>query len=108
LTIADLEATLDDGKRYELIEGQLFVSDSAYYAHRTVLGKLMYALCEYLRDHPIGEIVPGIGVILDDFTSVIPDLVFFTNERKTRLLAGGCLIAAPRYSHRNPVARHVE
>jgi hypothetical protein len=42
----------------------------------------MFAVCEYLRSHPIGEIVPGIGVILDDFTSVIPDLLFSpTNEK---------------------------
>jgi hypothetical protein len=82
LTLADLEATPDDGKRYELIEGQLYVSDSAYYTHQTVLGNLMFAVCEYLRSHPIGEIVPGIGVILDDFTSVIPDLLFSpTNEK---------------------------
>lgn len=95
LTIADLEATPDDGKRYELIDGQLYVSDSAYYTHQTVLWNVALAVCEYLRSHPIGEIVPGIGVVLDDFNSVIPDLLFFTNERKSRILVDGRLIAAP-------------
>jgi Uma2 family endonuclease len=95
LTIGDLEAIPYDGKRYELIEGQLYVSDSAYCTQQKVLGNLMFALCEYLRTKPIGEIVPGIGVVLDDFNSVIPDLLFFRNERKSRILAGDWLIAAP-------------
>jgi hypothetical protein len=82
LTIADLEATPDDGKRYELIEGELYISDCAYYTHQTVLVNLMFAACQYLRNHPIGEIVPGTGVILDDFNSVIPDLLFFTTNEK--------------------------
>jgi hypothetical protein len=33
LTLANLEGTQDDGKRYELIEGQLYVSDRSTYTH---------------------------------------------------------------------------
>jgi len=87
LTIADLEATPDDGKRHELIEGQLYVSDSAYYLHQTILGRIFVPIILYLAEHPIGEIVPGIGVI--------SDLVFFTRERKGYILAGARLIGAP-------------
>jgi len=95
LTVADLEATPDDGKRHELIEGQLYVSDSAYYLHQTILGRIFVPIILYLAEHPIGEIVPGIGVIFDDFSGVIPDLVFFTRERKGYILAGARLIGAP-------------
>jgi hypothetical protein len=31
--------------------------------------------------HPIGEIVPGVGLIFDDYDGVIADLVFATHER---------------------------
>jgi len=95
LTIADLEATPDDGNRYELIEGELHVSTAPSYLHQTVLMNIADAFRQYLREHPVGEIVPGIGVIFDDFSGVIPDLVFFTKERKDRILAGARLIGAP-------------
>jgi len=95
LTIADLEATPDDGNRYELIEGELHVSTAPSYLHQTILLNIAIAVREYLLANPVGEIVPGIGVIFDDFSGVIPDLVFFTNERKSHLLAGGRLTAAP-------------
>ena len=108
LTIADLEATPDDGKRYELIEGQLYVSDSAYYTHQTVLVNIAFAVCEYLRTRPIGEIVPGIAVILDDSTSVTPDLLFFTNRTKKSHPIGRGADRGPGYSHRDSVSRRLE
>ena len=95
LTIADLDATPDDGNRYELIEGGLCVSTAPSYLHQTILLNIGEAIRQYLRKHPVGEIVPGIGVIFDDFSGVIPDLVFFTRERKGQILAGPRLIAAP-------------
>jgi len=95
LTIADLEATPDDGNRYELIEGELYVSTAPSYLHQSILMKIAIAVSGFLAVHPVGEILPGIGVIFDDFSGVIPDLVFFTNERKDHILAGGRLTAAP-------------
>jgi Uma2 family endonuclease len=55
----------------------------------------MFAFRDYLRDHPIGRITPGVGVIFDDYDGVIPDLVFATRERMTRTLAAGRFRAAP-------------
>jgi hypothetical protein len=45
--------------------------------------------------NPIGEILPGVGVMLDDYNGVIPDLVFVTHERIGKTLAGGRFQAAP-------------
>jgi len=95
LTIADLEATPDDGNRYELIEGELHVSTAPSYLHQFVLMNIAFAVRQFLVSHPTGEIMPGIGVVFDDFSGVVPDLVYFTNERKGHILAGGRLTAAP-------------
>jgi Uma2 family endonuclease len=95
LTIADLEATPDDGNRYELIEGELYVSTAPTYLHQRILVKIVIAVSGFLAVRPVGEILPGIGVIFDDFSGVIPDLVFFSSERKGHILAGGRLTAAP-------------
>jgi Uma2 family endonuclease len=40
LMIADLEATPDDGNRYELIDGELYVSTSPGFPHQSALMNL--------------------------------------------------------------------
>ena len=95
LTIADLEAAPDDGNRYELIEGVLFVSTAPNYFHQSIVTRILVAISMHLMEHPIGEVVPGAGIVFDDLNGVIPDLVFLTHERKRQVLVGGRLIAAP-------------
>jgi Uma2 family endonuclease len=89
LTVADLDAFPDDdGNRYELIEGELFVSRAPGIPHQRVLLNLEMGLIEYLRDHPIGIIVPGAGAIFSDYDAVIPDLAFVCNERWDEVVTG--------------------
>ena len=95
LTIADIGSMPDDGNRYEVIEGELFVSTAPTIFHQKIVTRIIVAFWLYLRDHPIGEILPGPGIVFDDFSGVIPDLVFYTHEREKRIVAGGRLTAAP-------------
>jgi Uma2 family endonuclease len=95
LTNADLEAMPDDSNRYELIDGELYVSRAPSFIHQTILMNIGIAFGFYLREHPIGRIIPGVGVIFDDNNGVIPDLVFATHERMRKTLVGGRFRAAP-------------
>ena len=95
LTIAALEATPDDGNRYELIAGELHVSTSPGFVHQSIVMKLIFAFHDYLRAHPIGDIAFGVGVIFDDFNAVIPDFVFFSNQRRKQILKGERFSGAP-------------
>ncbi|HEY0726971.1 MAG TPA: hypothetical protein VGD38_02805, partial [Pyrinomonadaceae bacterium] len=53
MTVADLDAFPDDdGKRYELIEGELFVSCAPGLPHQLVLHNLQLELGIYLRQNP--------------------------------------------------------
>src|SRR5258706_16224952 len=88
LTVADLDACPDDNNRYELIEGELFVSRAPGIPHQRVLNNLQFALGTYLKDNPIGRIVPGPGAIFSDYDAVIPDLVFVLNERWDQVVTG--------------------
>src|SRR6185369_15808934 len=81
MTVADLDAFPDDGKRYELIEGELFVSSAPGLPHQLVLSNLIVAFADYLRQNPVGIAVPGPGAVFSNYDAVIPDLVFVTNER---------------------------
>ena len=95
LTIADLDATPDDGNRYELIEGELFVSRAPSIAHQLIVQNFQMAIVSYLNHNPIGLLVPGAGVVFSNFSGVIPDLVFISQERRCEIASGDRLTGAP-------------
>lgn len=95
LTLADLEAAPDDGNRYELVEGELHVSSAPSIFHQEISLRIALALSRYLQMRPLGKVLQGVGVIFDDFSAVIPDLVFVTHERLQRSEADGRLKFAP-------------
>jgi Uma2 family endonuclease len=89
LTIADLDVYPDDdGNRYELIGGELFVSRAPGIPHQRLLLNLEVALSAYLSANPIGILVPGAGHIFSDYDAVIPDLAFVRNERWDEVVTG--------------------
>lgn len=88
LTVADLDTYPDDGNRYELIGGELFVSSAPGISHQRVLQNLQVEFVSYLKTNPIGILVPGAGAILSDYDAVIPDLAFVSNERWDQVVTG--------------------
>jgi Uma2 family endonuclease len=95
LTNADLECLPEDGKRYELIEGELYVSTAPDLMHQRAMGKIYAAFAKYLEQNPIGEILFGPGVILSDYDGVIPDLVYLSNQRREEIASGDRIYGAP-------------
>jgi Uma2 family endonuclease len=89
LTVADLDAfPEDDGNRYELIGGELFVSRAPGISHQRVLHNLQMEFGLYLKANPIGVLVPGAGAIFSDYDAVIPDLAFVRHERWDEVVTG--------------------
>ncbi|HVF48849.1 MAG TPA: Uma2 family endonuclease [Pyrinomonadaceae bacterium] len=95
LTVADLDVMPENGDSYELIEGDLYVSRAPHIVHQAVLGNLLYAVRTYLRDNPIGKILPEIGVFLSEHDAVIPDLAYISGDRFYQIISGGKLTDAP-------------
>jgi Uma2 family endonuclease len=95
LTVADLDCMPDDGNRYEVIEGVLYVSRAPGLTHQRVLGSLLKGFVFYLDQNPIGEIIATPGVILSNFDGVIPDLVFISHERRSEIASGERVTGAP-------------
>ena len=95
MTIADWEAMPDDGNRYEIIEGELFVSCSPGLTHQIVLGNIVFLIRTYLEQNPIGTVVFTPGLILSEYSGVIPDLVVFSHECASKIISGERLTGPP-------------
>ena len=95
LTVSVLDALPDDGNRYELFEGELFVSRAPSLSHQRVLGNLHAILRVYLDQNPIGEVLLTPGVIFDEFNSAIPDAIFSSHQRISEIVSGERIVKAP-------------
>jgi Uma2 family endonuclease len=78
LTVADLDLTPDDGRRYELDDGVLVVSPAPMAIHQRVLHRLEFML--ETACPPEFELLPGPGVEVDEINYRIPDLVVVRSE----------------------------
>ncbi|HYN25238.1 MAG TPA: Uma2 family endonuclease [Pyrinomonadaceae bacterium] len=95
MTITDLEAMPDDGNRYEVIEGELFVSCAPGLTHQQISGNIQYLIRSYLEENAIGFVIATPGLILTELSGVIPDMVFFRHERSQEIISGERLTGAP-------------
>jgi Uma2 family endonuclease len=95
MTVEDLDAMPEDGNRYEVIEGELFVSRAPGLPHQLVTANIVHQLMTYLDNNPIGRILPTPGLIVSQFSGVIPDLVFYSHARGKEIIANDRLNAAP-------------
>jgi Uma2 family endonuclease len=95
LTTEDLLALPDDDNIYELIEGELIVSRTPTLTHQLILGNIFFYIKSYLEKNPIGQVFSTPGVIFDKNNSVIPDVVFLTNEQLARVGSEAHIHEAP-------------
>ena len=96
LTIADWDAMpYGDGNRYEIIEGELFVSEWPGLTHQRVLTNLIFLLGGFVDDNPIGKAVHNPPLLLSEYTAVWPDMVYFSNEQRKTIIKDDRLIGPP-------------
>jgi Uma2 family endonuclease len=90
LTHRDLDHTPDDGNRWELIDGSLFVTPFPTYAHQLAASRLTYLLMAHVRANKLGEIfAAGLKVVLDDPTGVGPDVVYISGGQMGNMREDG-------------------
>lgn len=74
-TRADLDRMPDDGNRYEVVDGSLFVTPPPSPAHASLLIALAAALRPYVTEQDLGEVFDSrFGVVLGD-SQTEPDLM---------------------------------
>ena len=76
LDYSDYVSTPDDGRIYQIIEGNLYVNPSPSPAHQRVSRRLQLQLEAYFHGRSLGEVFNApIDVILSDHDVLVPDLV---------------------------------
>jgi len=95
-TSTDLESMPDDGKRYEIIDGELYVSKQPSWHHQHTCFRIAMELEIWNRLSGAGQINLAPGLIFAEDDDVAPDVVWLSNERLTHALAeDGKLHSAP-------------
>jgi len=90
LTYEDFATLPDDGKRYELHEGELSVSPAPGHRHQRVIGNLFLILAPHVRATGHGEVILSpFDCIMTNITVVEPDLVYLDEARRRRLSERG-------------------
>lgn len=81
-TSADLEQFPDDpALRYEIIDGELYVSKAPNWYHQVVVDEIGDTLRQWCRATGQGQATSGPGVIPPDDDNVIPDIIWISHER---------------------------
>jgi Uma2 family endonuclease len=97
-TTRDLEVMPDDGgwKRYEIIDGELYVTRTPHIRHQGAASNLNIYLGTWSKETGLGSTFQAPGVIFTPSDAVIPDLVWASQARLAHGLDdAGHFIVAP-------------
>jgi Uma2 family endonuclease len=82
LTYRDYAALPNDGRRYEIHDGELSVTPAPGRTHQYVLLRLAAALHAHVSAHDLGEVyIAPFDIILAETTIVQPDITFVARDR---------------------------
>ena len=85
----------DDGNRYEIIDGKLYVTPAPAMRHQIVANRLQYLLNRHLNGRGLGHAFAApTAVILGPYRQVQPDLLFISRE-KSKLVTSKEVDGAP-------------
>ncbi|HEX4947734.1 MAG TPA: Uma2 family endonuclease [Blastocatellia bacterium] len=95
-TSADLAVLPEDGKLYEIIEGDLLISQTTKWYHQYAKAQILLALQRWDSLLNIGFANCEVGLIYDETNDVSPDVVWVSKERLAQILGeDGKLHASP-------------
>jgi Uma2 family endonuclease len=81
VSFADLERTPEDGRRYEIYDGEVFVVPAPLPRHQVVQHQVTELLRERCRQHGGFAVGSPIDIVLSDYDVVQPDVVLFGPAR---------------------------
>lgn len=96
LEARDIFDTPDDGNRYEVIEGTMYVTPPPVVAHQHIVSRIDRKIWNQVAKLKLGVgYIAPCGVILSDGTGVQPDAFFIAADRVTELERRDAIYGAP-------------
>ncbi len=78
----DLQHIPPDRNRYEIVDGELFVTPAPIPLHQRIIGNLYAHLWNHVRAHQLGEVfVAPLDVVFTSETVLEPDIIFVSRAR---------------------------
>jgi len=75
-----------EGERYEIIDGELYVTTQPHFRHQATSDNIAYELGTWSRANAAGRVFPAPGVIFSKDNAVAPDIVWVSKERMAAVL----------------------
>ena len=73
----------DDGRRYEIIEGELFMSPAPRLSHQDISRNIEFALLKFVQRNHLGVVYYApVDVLFSEVNVVQPDLVFVSTSNR--------------------------
>lgn len=74
-TLEELHSLPDDGNKYELLHGELFVTPAPTLDHETIIARLNALLVPFVMANGLGYVYSGTSVITQGANELLPDLL---------------------------------
>jgi Uma2 family endonuclease len=72
----------DGSKRFELIEGEVYMTPSPNTKHQRAVVKLLRLLVDHVEQHDLGEVfIAPYDIVFSKWTALEPDLLFIRKDR---------------------------
>jgi len=72
----------DNGKRYEIIDGELYMVPAPTTDHQSTVGNFFGTIWHFLQQNPIGKVYHApTDVLLSDIDVLQPDVLFFSKQK---------------------------
>jgi Uma2 family endonuclease len=74
----------DGSKRFELIEGEVFMTPSPNTGHQRAVAKLLRRLADFVERSDLGEVfIAPYDIVFSKWTALEPDLLFIGKEQRS-------------------------
>ena len=82
VSYADLERAPEDGRRYELYDGEVFVVPAPLARHQVIQQNIVQLLVAYAKQTGGFAVESPIDIVFSDYDVLQPDVVFFSSTRR--------------------------
>ena len=95
VSFADLQRAPEDGRRYELYDGEVFVVPAPIPLHQIAVHRFADLLRAYAHGHGGLVFLSPIDIVFSEFDVVEPDVVFFEHGRESLIDLKRAIRVAP-------------